>query len=273
MLAMKSYSPENLSAVLMGEHKVRTTVYAAAIFWLVSASPLCGLGDDESQARRIIDNATHAIGGEERLANFKAATWQSEGTLRVGEVTSEFKSDWSIQGRTRYRKAKTSTQNGREVKSTVVLNENQAWFRREDDLFTLTDKQLEPARAEAYTHWTALRLDISETASLSLLGEMKVNGRTAVGIRVRDTDVPDVDLYFDKQTSLLARMDTHITTFRGEAAMETRVFRDYKETGGIKYASKVEWTGRSGDEGAVQTEERHGFKTHEMLDESVFAKP
>jgi hypothetical protein len=270
---MKSNSPDNLSAVVTGEHKVRTTIYAAAMLCLFSPSPLCGLGDDHSQARRIIANAIQAIGGEERLARFKAATWQSEGTLRVGEGTSTFKSDWWIQGRSRYRKAKTSAHNGREVKSTVVLNEGQAWFRREDNLFSFTGKQLEPARAEAYTHWIALRLDITASARLSLLGEMEVNGRSAVGIKVRDTDLPDVDLYFDKQTNLLARMDTHITTSRGEAATETRVFRDYKETSGIKYASKVEWTGRSGDDGAVQTEERFDFKTHETLDESVFAKP
>lgn len=254
------------------------TILSAAAALGLSLTSLCFVGtaysDEQTQAQRIISDAIQAVGGEAKLARFKAATWKSKGTLRIGDTISEFESDWAVHGSNQFRKAKTHTENGRESKTILVLNGDQAWFQRDNQrVVSFSGGQLTPARSENYTHWLALRLDIGKTARLSLLPGAEVDGRPALGVKVRDKGVPEVDLYFDKGTSLLTRMDTYITKSGTEAATETRVFRDYKETDGIKYASKVDWTGKNNRDLAVQREKRYDFKVHEELDGTLFAKP
>ncbi len=66
-------------------------------------------------------------------------------------------------------------------------------------------------------------------STLTLLPEIKVEDKPAVGIQLARKGKADLSLYFDKESGLLARIDWrtyHVT------------FSDWKEVDGVKYPSK-----------------------------------
>jgi len=229
--------------------------------------------DEQAESRAIIAKAIQAMGGEAKLAEFKAATWKSKGTYRFKDTTTYFTSEWAMQGPKQYRKAKDYDENGQRFTTTLILNGDKGWFRnREMSLITFRDDQLTGLRQENYGHWIALRLDLTDTAfTLSPLGESRIDSREALGIKVTHRDLHDVkfELFFNNESGLLAKM---VTKIKGSPP-EERVFSDYKETGGIKYAAKLIWMTRYGNDLAVQEEERYDMQLHDKLDGSAFDKP
>lgn len=69
-----------------------------------------------------------------------------------------------------------------------------------------------------------------------------------------------------------AKLAQVITRIKGRP-QEERIFSDYKETGGIKHATKLRWTGWSGADMAVQEEEHYDMEWNAQLDAAVFAAP
>lgn len=228
--------------------------------------------DKQAEARAIIDKAIQAMGGEAKLAKFKAVTWKSKGTYRFKDTTTYFTSEWAMQGLNQYRKARDNDENGQRFMTILVLNGDQGWFRnRKMSLITFRDDELTGLRIENYGHWIALRLDLTDKAfTLSPLGKSQVDSREALGIKVTHRNLHDVEfeLFFNNESGLLAKM---VTKIKGSPP-EERVFSDYKETGGIKYAAKLKWMTRYGNDLAVQEEERYDMQLHDKLDGSVFDK-
>jgi hypothetical protein len=76
---------------------------------------------------------------------------------------------------------------------------------------------------------------------LSLIGEVKVEGKPAIGVRVSAKDQKDINLFFDKETGLLAKME-HRTKepTGGNEVTEERVILEYQKTReGIPMPKKV----------------------------------
>ena len=66
-------------------------------------------------------------------------------------------------------------------------------------------------------------------SKVELIPEVKESGKPAFGLRVSGTISPEMDLYFDKADSLLARIDWRTDILR---------FSDWKEHDGVKYPAK-----------------------------------
>jgi hypothetical protein len=106
---------------------------------------------------------------------------------------------------------------------------------------------------------------------LSPAGEIQVNDRPALGVRVGRKDWPDVNIYFDKASSLPVKAETRIKkpdTQREVTAELT--FGDYKAFDGIPSFTKMTWRW---DGRIVLDRELSEVKRLEKLDESTFARP
>ncbi len=108
---------------------------------------------------------------------------------------------------------------------------------------------------------------------VSHLGEVKIDNRPAVGLKIATKGRPDVDLFFDKETSLPLRAEVRVTEpMQANEVVYAFYFADYKDVDGIKQYSKM--TFKRDDE-----EFHHGdgvqatFKFREKLDNTLFAKP
>jgi hypothetical protein len=106
---------------------------------------------------------------------------------------------------------------------------------------------------------------------LSTLGESKVNGKPAVGVKVSCKGHKDVDLYFDKKTGLLAKMEYRTVDFMTEKERtEERIIQEYQDLDGRKTAKKV-LLNRDGKK-YIEVEITEITQV-EKLDDSEFAEP
>src|SRR5262249_17225569 len=76
------------------------------ILWLSPALLLWAAparGDEAAEARKVLDKAIQALGGQDKLAKLDAVTWKSKGKLTVEGVTVEFQDELSVSGTDRLR--------------------------------------------------------------------------------------------------------------------------------------------------------------------------
>lgn len=86
----------------------------------------------------------------------------------------------------------------------------------------------EPAKYDVWA-WT-LGVLTDAQSKVEVIPDMTDEGRAAYGLRVSGTVTPAMDLYFDKETSLLCRLDWRGDFYR---------FSEWKEHDGVKYASRT----------------------------------
>lgn len=86
----------------------------------------------------------------------------------------------------------------------------------------------EPAKYDVWA-WT-LGVLTDAQSKVEVIPDMTDEGKAAYGLRVSGTVTPAMDLYFDKETSLLCRLDWRGDFYR---------FSEWKEHDGVKYASRT----------------------------------
>ena len=108
--------------------------------------------------------------------------------------------------------------------------------------------------------------------TLSTLPEAKADGKAVIGVKVVAKDRPDVSLWFDKSTGMLAKVEQLVQTEdpKAKPVKQETTFADYKEFAGCKIPTKVV----AKREGKVFVEATvSDVKPVEKLDEKLFAKP
>jgi hypothetical protein len=86
----------------------------------------------------------------------------------------------------------------------------------------------EPAKDDVRA-WS-LDLLIDPTSKFEIIPGLTDEGKTLLGLRVSGSVTPAMDFYFDKETSLLHRLDWRGDIYR---------FSDWNEHDGLKYASRT----------------------------------
>jgi hypothetical protein len=108
-------------------------------------------------------------------------------------------------------------------------------------------------------------------AEFSPLGEAKVNDKPAVGVKVSAKGHKDVNLFFDKETGLLAKVERRtLDAMSGEDVAEERIITEYQDIDGLKVAKKI-IINREGKK--FMEVELVEHKPQEKLDASEFGKP
>jgi hypothetical protein len=107
--------------------------------------------------------------------------------------------------------------------------------------------------------------------TLTLLDEIKVNGRAAFGVKVASKGHDDVRLYFDKAGGLLVKIDWKGVKPDLQEVLTESILSDYKVVkGGGKYPMKALIL----VDGKKYTDlEIVEFEPLEKIDDAVFAEP
>ena len=105
----------------------------------------------------------------------------------------------------------------------------------------------------------------------AVLGEIKVNGKPAVGVTASKEGHKDINIYFDKETGLIAKVEMRkLDLMSKQEVTEERIITEYQEIEGRKTAKKVEVL-RDGK--ALLEAEVVEMKIVEKLDDSEFVQP
>jgi len=223
---------------------------------------------DEAQA--IIEKAIKAHGGIEKLSKDRALQTKSKGTIDVaGGIT--YTQETSLQSG-KFKDVMQLSVAGMDITVTTVYDGTNAWLNANGTTQELKDKLLEEVKEAAFTTKLGKMVFLKDkSVELSPLGEVKVQDRPAVGIKVVTKGHRDLNMYFDKESGLLAKMERQaFDAMNQKEVPEERIVLEYQEVEGLKVAKRV-LINRDGKK--FMEAEVLDVKFPDKLDDSEFAKP
>jgi hypothetical protein len=251
---------------------MRKCIHPAVFVALACVASASARADEGGGTNAVLEKAVSALGGEQRLSKFKAATWKARGKIRIEGKEHDFSSDSAVQGLDQYREEFYTEFLDRKVKSVAVLYGDKG-YRHVADVATELDQQgvadlkrtvyllvipatIVPLRAKGY--------------KLQALPEQEIGDRIAVGIKVTGPDKKDFRIYFDKESGLPVKLVANVVAIGGGEFTDETTYANYKDFGGIMKATKITIK-RDGKR--FMEQEITDFKMVEKLDDKAFLKP
>jgi hypothetical protein len=231
---------------------------------------LTGYVSAEDDAAAILAKAAKAHRGKAKKERSSAFETKSKGKLEIMgglEITQTVK----VQMPGKFKEVVELTVMNQKVTQTVVFNGKEGWLNVNGQ-DAKVDKLQEVLSEAAYT------MEVSQLSGLkgkgfelSLIGEDKVNGKAAVGVRVAKKGHKDVILYFDKQTWLVAKVERRTYDFQSQQEVkEERIITEYKEVDGRPMPKKILV---KRDDKKLMEAEITDVTFVDKFDDSEFAKP
>ncbi len=254
---------------------MRTFVCLAAA--LAVAAGGAARADDQADLRKVIDKAIKAMGGEEKLAKYKAETFKMKGKYYGMGEGIDYTGEFQVQEPDKFRVQIDGDINGMKVNFfTQVVNGDKVWEKSAgEEAKEVTDKdELAEVKEErnARKAESLLPLIKDKAYQLASLGDVKVNDKPAVGIRVAHKGFRDVNLFFDKDSGLPVKVERVVKSKEAGGKEETQeeLLSDYKDKDGIMHPMKlvINRDGKKYVDGEITEIERK-----EKIDDAVFAKP
>jgi hypothetical protein len=244
-------------------------IVAALVFG--PGSPARTAGGKEG-ARDILDRAIKAMGGEQKLSAFKAATWKAKGKISFGGSDNDFTSQGTVQGLDHSRSDFEGEFMGNKIKGSTVVAGDKGWRK-------IGDMEMELDKDALANEKRSLYLLVSATNPLVLrgngfkvkaAGEEKVDGKAAVALQVTAPDGKDFRLYIDKASGLPVKQVAKVVGFMGEDFTRETTFGKYKDFDGVKKATHVV-SKRDGE--PFIDEQVTEFRVLPRVDPKTFTKP
>jgi hypothetical protein len=225
---------------------------------------------DEAQA--ILDKAVKASLGKSKKGKFTAYQHKTKGTLELMGKSIPFTQDVSIQFPDKFKEVMEIEINCQKYTQVTAYNGKEGWLTVNGQNIKLDDK-LQAALKEAafMLQFDKLLFAKDKRFKLSLLGEIQVDDRPAVGVQVSCKGHKDVNLYFDKKTGMVAKTEYRTYDFiTNQEVTQEVIIQGYHEVDGRKMGKKF-LVKRDGKK--LMDVEVTEAKLVDKLDDSEFAKP
>jgi hypothetical protein len=109
----------------------------------------------------------------------------------------------------------------RSTRESILSQPDKWWINKKE-------RGVEPAKDDVRA-WS-LDLLVDEKSKFEVIPDLTDEGKALLGLRVSGSVTPAMDFYFEKETTLLQRLDWRGDFYR---------FSDWKDYDGLKYASKT----------------------------------
>ena len=237
--------------------------------FLIASSPSRAQDD----LRSVIDKAIKAQGGEDRINKHKAGTSKSKGTVEAGGMSIDFTEEASFHLPNKVRSAQQLDIMGMQVKIIVGFDGTKAWLNvNGQDVDKKLDKIADLMHEQIYLSEVSRLTTLKDKKfGLSSLGEVKVQDKPAIGIRVASKDHKDINLFFDKETGLLVKIEHRTVDLNSQQEVnEERIITEFQDKDGVKEPKKA-LVNRDGKKYIdVEIVE---IKYQDNIDDTQFSKP
>ena len=213
---------------------------------LLSLAVLCfctpALFADDT-ARALVENAIKAHGGEAAVAKLRTMRIKAEGTMTLFPdqpgTALTVEDIWQMPDK--YRTTGNYSARGMKVTQTQVIDGGKGWVEVNGQVQDLPKaaiaEMLEQKYAEDLDRLSFLK---DKDLELSVLEEIKVSEKPAVGVRVKSKGHREVKLYFDKATGLLVKREhTVLDPLTSKEVTQEVVFADYEVKDGVKHYKTI----------------------------------
>ena len=250
---------------------MRSMRCGAFVVCLLLAGTWSAGADDQAEAKALIDKAVKAAGGADKVGKLTAATWKGKGGFSDGNKEIEFTHEGTVLGFDKARSEMEATINGMTMKFIIVLSGDKAWVEVMGKMEDAPEGVVPILRQDLY----AIRLAQNPLAlkdkefTLKPVGEIKVGDRPALGVQVSHKDHKDLNLYFDKETGLPAKVEMLVREEDGKDVNHELYFTEPKEFDGLKHFTKLLLNRDGKKTFEVEFTE---VKAVEKVDENLFKK-
>jgi hypothetical protein len=227
----------------------------------------------EDETRAIVEKAVKAHGGADKLARLEKAAVQSTAKGKVHQAGGiDITMEMSVQGGKSRQVIEGEVANVK-FRQVVLFDGQRLRIYVNGKEYKLDDKKMnkevrEQANAEKIVGLVFVR---KKGYTLSPLGEVRVNGKPALGVRVSSEGHRDVNLFFDKEKGLLVKTETRTIDFlSGEERTQEKVLADYKERDGFLQPSRVTVLQDGKELLSLEIEE---VKVVDRFDDDTFTRP
>jgi len=206
------------------------------------AAPAARAADDDAKA--IITKAIKAHGGEEALTKYKAGTSTNKGKIDipgVGEV--EFTQQLAYMLPDKLKDNIELSIGGQTIKINTLVNGDKASIDANGQKVDITDAIKDSLKDAQHMISISRLVPLlkDKDIELSTTGEVKVEAKPAVGVRVVKKGQKDINLYFDKKSGLLSKIEHRtVDGTTGNEITEERIIVEYeKNKDGVPMPKKV----------------------------------
>jgi hypothetical protein len=227
-------------------------------------------GENDSAA--IIDKAIKAHFPKGLDTKNQGVRTKGKGTMHVMGLDLDFTQEVSIQASKKFKEAIQLSVMGKNITVTTVFDGKEGWILADGKEVKVTDEILNELKEAAYSIGLMNGVFLKDKAvKFSVIGESKVKDKPAIGLTVSREGKKDINLFFDKGTGLIAKVEMRKRDIAsGQELTEERFITEYQEVAGRKVAKKIEVL-RDGKQ-FIEAEITE-MQILEKLDDSEFVQP
>jgi outer membrane lipoprotein-sorting protein len=232
-----------------------------------------GVHAQDADLKAILRKSIEAHGGDKNLAKFKAVNSKFKGTIELMGAKRDITGETSFQKPDKVRNTMTIDIGGNKIDIITVYNGKKMWVSAAGMVMEINDeKLLQSVREELQVEGASNLGDFLKAPyELNAVGEVKVKGKDAIGIRVSKKGQKDITMFFDKKTHLVVKSEMRsIDSISKEEVTQEKFIVAYQDKDGMKIAKRVEIVK---DGKAFLDIEITEVQPLERIDDSVFAKP
>jgi hypothetical protein len=249
----------------------RLRILAAAT--CVLAIALIARAQEGADLKAILKKAITAHGGEKEITKYKAAISKFKGKMNIATLEADIVGETSLQRPDKVKNVMSLDIGGKKIDIVTVFNGKKLWVSTMGQTKEIDDENIinaarEEMKAEASANLTDY---LKAPYELSALGEVKVKGKDAIGIRVSTKGQKDISFFFDKKTHLMLKSEMRsLDAMSGQEVTQEKFITEYQVKNGIPHAKRVEIL----KDGKVFMDIEITETTPlEKLDDTVFAMP
>ncbi len=248
----------------------RLAVALAALGLVGMLAPFTRAGGNDTSA--IIDKAVKAHFPKGLDTKNKGLRTTSKGKLHIMGLDLDFTQQITVQMPSKFKEVLDMNIQGKPITVTSVFNGKEGWIKANDKDVKVEKEILDEFKEAAYTMGLVQGLFFKDKSlKFSSLGEVQVNGKPAVGVRVSRKGKKDVSLYFDKTTGLLSKVEMRKRDFMsGQEVTEERIITSYQKIGDRMVARRVQ-VKRDGND--LLDAEVTDLQIVESIDDAEFGRP
>jgi outer membrane lipoprotein-sorting protein len=246
-------------------------IVCASVFLVV-----CGLfvrAQDNAALKAIVKKAIEAHGGEKNLAKYTAADTKFKGTMEIQGNKFDITGQTLLQKPDKVKNIMKLDIAGNLIDVVTVFDGKKLWVSTAGQTKEIDDEKIiKAAREELQSEGAGNLTEILKAPyELNAIGEVKVKGKDAIGIRVSKKGQKDISIFFDKKTHLVIK--TEMVTLDANTMQEVtqeKFILDYRDKNGHKIPQRVEIVKDGKTFMDIEITESTPL---EKLDDSHFAKP
>jgi len=201
-----------------------------------------GQTQNQDEARAIIGKAIKAMGVDKEPQGAKGLLIKSKGTLELMGMTVNIVQTITLRYPDQFKDFTELDINNMKLPVSTVFDGKKGWVAVNDKVIMKFDDIFNAEMKEVanLVNIGKLKPLLDKKYDLAVIGEVKVEDKPAVGVRVSVKGAKDVSVYFDKNTHLLMKVERQaVDATTKQEVTEERIIRSYKDRDGYKVPHEV----------------------------------